>query len=321
MSEPKPIDAAPTLRFSIDALPAGMRLGAVQDWLAGMMRTEVAFLDPDAPFSYHAHIRSLPNILWGSAHSSAVATTRTKQYLEDGCDDLILVMPQVRMVFQLPGEHDMAIGPGDAALVSQAREMRVIHGDEGGSWAVRVNHREIAQKLPGLGAAPVLAIHRETPMLSLLRGYGRSLDAEKLARPTEQQMVARHLTDMMSIAVGASKDFRVHAEETSLATVRISRLRADIAAFLGHADLRLDWFAARQGVSPRHLQRLLAREGTSFAQMLRRARVERAWAMLQDQRYRTFTIASIALECGFSEASSLNRAFREEYGLRPSDLR
>lgn len=134
-------------------------------------------------------------------------------------------------------------------------------------------------------------------------------------------MAARHLQDLIALVVGASVDLKEQADDNGVAAARRLAVRAEIAKNLGNTNLGIKGIAAQQQVSPRHLQRLFAQEGTSFSDVLRQARVARARALLENPSNRNRTILSIALECGFPEASALNRAFRQEFGLTPSDVR
>lgn len=312
---------APLLKISTRDILGNQRLSAVRDYMAEMIRAEVSPLDPDMPIQYAAGLRMVTGAAWGSAFCTAAAATCTAQMIKDGTDDLMLVMPDARMTIQTSTADDLHVQPGDAILFSQAREMRRVLEEPGRACVLRVPHRAIAQMVPQLGSAPIMAIRQGTPMLSLLRGYGRLLETDPLAGEAVQQMAARHLQEMMALVIGASTDFREQAELGTLATARLRMVRTEIASHLGNTNLNLEWIAARQNVTPRHLQRLFAREGTSFSDVLRQARVARARAMLEDPRNSGRSILSIALECGFPEASALNRAFRREYGLPPGEIR
>lgn len=312
---------APVLKLSTQGLPSHRRLSAMRDYLYETSRYEVRLLDSDMALRYEAEFRVVQDTSWGSVQSTVIASTRTVQLLKDGQDDLLLVVPSARMAVETRMEGELPIEPGHAVLFSQAREMRLILKETGGMWALRVPHRAIARTVPRLGTAPIMAIRQGAPMLSLLRGYGRLLEADPVAGEAVQRLVAQQLQDMMALVVGASDDFRRESELTTLAAARLRTAKSEIAAHLGNLNLSLEWIAARLQVSPRHLQRLFERDGTSFSDVLRQARVARARAMLQNPSNSSLSILSIALECGFPEASSLNRAFRREYGLTPSDVR
>ncbi len=313
---------APTIQFSVDDLPDFGRSGAVRDYLTEMMRVEVAALDRDVPIQYRAELRMLPGVSFGTAFASGMSTHRTGQLLKDSEDDLMLVMPDTRMTIQMPNRDDIVIEPGDAAVVSQAREMRLIHHDAAQSWAMRVPHRDMAQMLTRLESAPAMALRQGTPMLSMLRRYGHALEADEgVSTPSSQQVVARQMQELMAVAIAQSSDYLRHSEETAISAVRLKTARSDIEDNIGNARLSLEWIAARQQITPRHLQRLFANEGTSFSDVVRQVRLARARSMLEDPRNAHLSVAAIAHECGFSEAPNMNRAFRQHFGLRPSDVR
>ncbi|MFC6447738.1 helix-turn-helix transcriptional regulator [Shinella zoogloeoides] len=313
--------AAPSISFSVNDIPGKNRRGAIRDYLSEMMHVEVEPADLDIPFQYSADLRFLPDVSFGHAFSSAVVTHRTRQLLKDAQDDLMLVMPEARMTILMPNRDDLVIEPGGAALVSQAREMRLVHHETAASWAVRMPHRNMARMLVGLSAAPVLALPQGTPMLEVLRRFRRVLDGDPLRHVAERELTSRQLQEIIAGTIRHSAGYVGEAEENGLLAVRLRTVKADIDDNLGNIHLNLEWIAARQKVSSRYVRKLFEREGTSFSDHLRKTRLARVYSMLIDPRNSGRTINSIAHECGFPEASSMNRAFREEYGMTPSDVR
>lgn len=311
----------PTIRISTDDIPGARRAWAIREYLGALTQTELTLLEPENEFQYRAELRLLPDVTFGGAFSSANSTRRTKQLLKDGQDDLIFVMAESRVTLQLPNRDDLVVDPGDAFLFSQAREFRMIYHDSAPTWAVRVPHRNMARMLVGLGSAPVLSLRKETPVLDLLRRYRRVIDGEALEHEMEQEIASRHLQEIIAAAIRHSDGYRREAETNSLTAVRLRAMKDDIAANLGNIGLDLNWLAARQKVTPRYVQKLFELDGTSFSQHLRQARLARVYSMLVDPRFNDRTINAIAHECGFPEASTMNRAFRREYGMTPSDLR
>ena len=313
-------DAPLDTRFSLHALPADRHLQAMREYLAGVMRVDLAPLHDGQPLRYQATLRTVPGASWGGARVSAVRTTRTAHLCKDGQDDLMLLMPSADALIEQPGRAPLHVRPGDAALLSQARPMQLVQ-QAGASWVLRVPHRDVARMLPGLSDAPMLVLRRDTPMLHLLQRFGRLLGSDPLRGGASQQLAGRQLQDMLAVALGESPDYAAWAEQHSLAAARLRAVQADIATHLGQGRLGLNWLAARQGISPRHLQRLLAAHGTSYQKLVRQARLHAARAMLQEPRNAQRSISDIAHACGFSEASALNRAFRQLYGMTPGQAR
>lgn len=310
-----------TIRFSVDDFPELKRSGAIRDHLVEMMRVEIDPHEKERPFQFRTNLQVLPDARIGTAYASAVTVDRARPYLTDGQDDVVLIIPETRVTVQTPGMDDITIGPGEAVVVSHARETRIIHHEAGTNCTMRLRHRDLAQMLPRLGSAPVLALRRGSPMLSIMRQYGRWLNEDRPEDEASQRLTARHLQEMAAVAIGGSPDFVAELEQQSLSAVRLRTAKADIAAHIGQRDLSIEWLAARQQITRRHLQRVFAESGTSYSDVLRQTRITKARAMLEDPRYAGRTIGSIAIECGFPEASALSRAFQQEYGLKPSDVR
>lgn len=87
---------------------------------------------------------------------------------------------------------------------------------------------------------------------------------------------------------------------------------------LGHHDLTLNRFAAICGLHPRHLQRILATQGTSYRQMKDEVRRSITEDLLANS---STPIAQIAQQAGFSSPSALDRAFKQWTGKTPSSVR
>ncbi|MER5220159.1 helix-turn-helix domain-containing protein [Streptomyces flaveus] len=74
-------------------------------------------------------------------------------------------------------------------------------------------------------------------------------------------------------------------------------------------------------ISTRQLQRLFARRGSTVAQVIRQRRLERCRRDLLARRDGELTLTEICLRWGFSELAVFSRAFREVYGMSPSEYR
>jgi AraC-like DNA-binding protein len=98
-----------------------------------------------------------------------------------------------------------------------------------------------------------------------------------------------------------------------------ARLQAYLANTSPSPDLDADRAAAACHVSRRQLFRILAEHGTTFADELRRMRVENARRMLATDARRA--VSSIATACGFSTSSQFYRTFKAAMGMTPAEYR
>lgn len=98
-----------------------------------------------------------------------------------------------------------------------------------------------------------------------------------------------------------------------------ARLQAYLANASPSPDLDAGRAAAACHVSRRQLFRILAEHGTTFADELRRVRVENARRMLVTDARRT--VSSIATACGFTTPSHFYRTFKAAMGMTPAEYR
>jgi AraC-like DNA-binding protein len=98
----------------------------------------------------------------------------------------------------------------------------------------------------------------------------------------------------------------------------VDQLRRLLMAWVTEPHLSLERVAAQIGINPRTLNRRLAVEGTSFAQLRDEARREAACGLLRDTETSVTEIAS--LMC-YADAAAFTRAFRRWTGKAPAAWR
>lgn len=96
-----------------------------------------------------------------------------------------------------------------------------------------------------------------------------------------------------------------------------ARVRAYLQRSLGGGDSSFAAVARALHLPARTLQRHLAAEGTSYAQILEELRRERAADFLQ----RRVSIAEVSFLLGYSDPSVFHRAFKRWWGMSPESFR
>lgn len=106
-----------------------------------------------------------------------------------------------------------------------------------------------------------------------------------------------------------------------VAPVRRREARRYIEAHLADPGLGPDDVARALHLSRRALYGLFAGEGGGVAATIRRARLERARALLADPDHRDRSIADVAAAVGLTNPALFSRLFRAEYGRSPREFR
>jgi transcriptional regulator GlxA family with amidase domain len=145
-------------------------------------------------------------------------------------------------------------------------------------------------------------------------------DDAALASPELRQVVANHIQDLCALAVGATRDAAEIASGRGVRAARLRVLAADIAHNLD-GDVSVTALARRQQVTPRYIQKLFEGEGSTLSRYVLGQRLARVHRRLTDPRHAGATIAEIAYASGFGDISTFNRAFRQHFGMTPSDAR
>ncbi|MFO1415031.1 MAG: AraC family transcriptional regulator [Burkholderiales bacterium] len=111
---------------------------------------------------------------------------------------------------------------------------------------------------------------------------------------------------------------RVQAELDESGETAIDRIRRVVRSLVAGGKFGVDDAAAAFGVDRRTLARRLAREGTSYREVLDEARHASALTLL---RRSPLPIAHIAQRLGYADSATFSRAFRRWSGTSPRDCR
>jgi AraC-like DNA-binding protein len=123
------------------------------------------------------------------------------------------------------------------------------------------------------------------------------------------------------VAAALAANAGVGLEPADHRAVHLQRARGHIREHATDAELTPAQIARAIGVSERYLYTLFRTEGTSPARAIMDERLARAHAALQRPPAVHRTMESLALSLGFKHAAHFTRAFKERYGLPPSQHR
>jgi AraC-like DNA-binding protein len=117
------------------------------------------------------------------------------------------------------------------------------------------------------------------------------------------------------------EDVRKPAPGRRVRSARLSEILGAIERQSHDPSLSAITVAQRLGVTSRYVHLLMQDTGRSFAGHVLLKRLAMAATMLRDPSSQARKIAEIAQRAGFTDVSYFSRAFRQRYGMTPTELR
>jgi AraC-like DNA-binding protein len=307
-----------TRRFTTEFLPEKDRLAS---WREEFGRAIVHVeIDPVAnePFQAEATLGEVLDLRWMKFRGSAMRFDRTPQMAASGSDHVGLIINHDQSSPIAHCNRELTLDDGDA-FACFTDEPGIIVGR--GHAGLLLPRRLLASRVRHLGNAVGMRIGSGTDALRLLRGYLNTLPAELTRRSTAlERLVVDYICELAALAIDPGRP----ADENSLSATAAARLGLAMAYLGRHYEfpgLTISTVAGDQNISARYLQRLIETTGSTFSEHLNELRLQRAFALLADSKYRKKQIGEIALRSGFSDASYFNRMFRKRFGETPGSVR
>lgn len=190
-------------------------------------------------------------------------------------------------------------------------------------------YRSLSLVLPRALLAPLVAdldalhgriLQCSTALNAMLACHLRALYDEAPGLAAKDAGAAAHGTAALVAAfAGASAKGREMIEQASAGT-SLQAARRLIEANVPEPDLGPEFLCQRLGMSRAKLYRLFEPIG-GVGEYIQQRRLARAYHALTDPAQAHVYVGVIAARCGFGSASVFSRAFRQAFGLSPTDLR
>jgi AraC-like DNA-binding protein len=263
-------------------------------------------------------------------HSVVIATpkggsarfARTRDLLNDGCDDLVLVSATRGTVHVTQGSEAIDLTSGQMCLT----EMNVVGAADlnrsGGFTTARFPRRLLLQIAPSAETQLARPLGHDRALNAMIDRYFRlcnevAADLDVLG----QTAAAHHLADLVGLllAPGGAQNDLIGSNEAAVA--RLNFMKADILRSLDQSDLTIERVARAHALSGRQAQRLFASSGTTFSEFVLEQRLLLARRHLLHESGRHRKISDVAYTVGFNDLSYFHKSFRKRFGVSPSDMR
>jgi AraC-like DNA-binding protein len=234
---------------------------------------------------------------------------------------LLVVLDGTAVMSQLGRE--VTLSEGEAILISGNDTGFFLKPQPSRRLGFSVPHAVLRALVPDPDDAMMRLIPRHSEALRLLKNYVAVLDENQhdLARPALRLSIVSHFHDLIARIMGEVIGDDAPVDAGGVQAARLYGIKEDIAGNITQRDLTLDAVAARHNISPRYVRRLLETEGTTFTELVLRARLLRGYRLLSDPRNADRSLSDIALAVGFGDLTYFNRSFRRYFGCMPSEAR
>ena len=283
-----------------------------------------AHIEPNVDsFGVTLDLRNLPGLklVWGKFTSARII--RTREMIADGNDDLYLFVNQTGHITVSARGRDVTLYENDAVLISSGETVVFDRHSFGESITTRIPYSMLSPMVVDVDDAIMHRMPSNTAALKLLTSYASALLGEDhaLTTPAHRHRVATHVHDLAALALGATLGAADVAQGRGMNAARLRAAKTHIIENISCRDMSIGSVASYLGVTPRYLQRLFERDGTTFSEFLLGRRLAGAYRMLCGPQSLQRQVSAIAYDVGFSDLSYFNRCFRRLYCATPTDIR
>lgn len=312
-----------TFRFSTDDIPERDRVAVWREELGRkLIRLDI---EPDRHTPFHGYFQCcvLPNLSITRGGCDASVDRRTPELIAGDLDHLILAINLSGTFAGRRGNREIVCGASDAFLLSFSDPACYVRATVGEILTLRVPRAALDASVRNLDDATMRPIPRNSEALRLLKTYVGLIEDNnhEVATPALRHSIASHVHDLIACIIGDMRGGGRAPATSGVQAARLHAIKADVAANAARRDLTLDAVAARHNISPRHIRRLLASEGTSFTDLVQGQRLLRAYRLLTDPQSAGRSVSEIGFAVGFGDLSYFNRTFRRRFGCTPSEAR
>jgi AraC-like DNA-binding protein len=299
-------------------VPARQRLAFLHDFVARSV-AGLEFTPRDGgDFRFEVSCRTLHgDTIVGSARYSTVRGERTRELTADNRRNYMLTIHDADYEVCVTGGRRFRAAKGDIVIVQESLRQSFDLPDTR-LTAVVLDQGRMDEIAPAIRNAAIHHIQAAAPGAALLSGYAQLLIGGAPLDTTGARLAADQLHQLAALALDGRRS-PARPDLAGVGGARLVLVKQDVSRNITDPALDIAAVARRHNVTPRYIQRLFERDGTSFGQFLREARLDLARSALQ--RCDGRTVSSIAYDCGFGDLSHFNKLFRQRFGVTPRDVR
>ncbi len=294
-------------------------------WLEGVCRN-FGRVDAEAigvnRIDWRIGITQVSGLAFAEVGGSSGRFLRTRNLLADACDDFVLITAISGDVIVTQGARSIGLRTSQMCLMNMSIEGAVSANDGHRFTATRIPSAALRGMCPQAEDRLYRPIDESQHIRELIVKYSAlaastaaSLDA------VGQQAMAGHMIDLIALLLRTGRDETQLAGERGYLAARLHAVQQHVLERLSDSGLTVGSIGQSCGLSPKQVQRLFERVGTTFTDFVLEQRLLLARRLLAGRAHQQEKIGTIAYMAGFGDLSYFNRAFRARFDMTPSEWR
>jgi AraC-like DNA-binding protein len=292
-------------------------------WRSGMSPLfEMDAADIAARSSFGAQLTSyqFADVAIVSGYSSAARFQRTAPMIaRNGIDNIsLLVYAEGGCALDAEGRAS-EVHPGDVCFLDLSRPI-ALRAPSYESLTLMLPRAALESQIADLDSLHGRVLQKNSPLNAMLVGHLRTLFAEAPMLSAADGRAAANGTAALIAAFAGPSDKGRDAMARSESATSLLTFRRFIETNLHNPELGPEFICRKLGVSRAKLYRAFEPMG-GVSSYIHQRRLARACQMITDPAHAHERVSAIAARCGFGNVSVFSRAFRQAYGMPPTELR
>jgi len=311
----------PFVEFSTDSQPAERR---VRYWETANRETILPIVpEVHDPNNFRGRIRNwrIADVSISNISAAPCRYRRDRQAIASDTEKYALISFAVGSTYEV-NQSKLELTFDDGSFVVQQTDSpySFLQHDSGDIWVLRVPQMLLSGRVGPLDRFSSQVFDARRGLGALLFTTVREFPfAAAEVDPSMHEGLASHLVELLALALEA--DDRVLVSQTgTVQNAHLARVQRFVRANINNADLSPAAVAAGCGISVRYLHALFRPAGMTLGQWVREQRLLGSQRDLANPRC-VKGIAEIAYSWGFGDHAQFCRAFKERFGLTPSQSR
>lgn len=217
------------------------------------------------------------------------------------------------------GDNQSLLKPGDCTVWHTSRPARFSSTERTRQVSVFVPCDVVERRFPTIGDYCCQHFDGQSGFGVLLRNYFRTIPL--IYNEIDEQAALCLVDPILDMMTGALSGQVEQYSESRHRHQLLARVRQFICDNIDNADLGPSLIAHHCGFSQRYLHKIFSSTGQTVTGYIRNHRLQFAAAELRKPLGCELSITELAYRTGFSDSSYFSRAFRQAFGVSPSEYK